>query len=54
MIYSIFDTLRWFLEGKKTYILATLFILEGLINKDMNRVLEGLTIMSGRAAISKM
>lgn len=39
------------LEGRKTYILAGVIVLEGLLSGDWNRVLEGLTAMSVRSAI---
>ena len=49
-IKSIVDLL----SGKKTYIIAGLMIVLGILQKDQNLVLQGLAVMSGRAAIAKM
>ncbi len=43
-----------FLDGKKTYILGAIIAIEGLIEGDTNRVIEGLAILSGRQAIGKI
>ncbi len=43
-----------FLDGRKVYVLGTCITIEGLISKDWNRVFEGLTVLAGRQAISKL
>lgn len=44
-----------FLSGKKTYILGALLVLTGVLqNWDMQIILNGLAVMTGRAAIAKI
>ena len=42
-----------FLKGKKSYILGAIFVIEGLMTGNWNRVLEGLSVISLRAGIAK-
>lgn len=44
-----------FLSGKKTYIVGILMIILGITNSwDLQMILNGLAIISGRAAIAKI
>jgi len=43
-----------FLKGKKMYIMGCLMIILGLLNGDQKMVLEGITVLTARAAISKV
>lgn len=43
-----------FLQGKKTYIIAALTVILGLLNGDTQMVLSGLAMASLRAGISKI
>lgn len=43
-----------FFSGKKTYILGTLMTILGLMQGDTQMILNGLTIITGRAAIAKV
>lgn len=42
-----------FLKGKKTYIIAVLMIVLGILQGDNQLILEGLAMMTLRAGISK-
>ena len=43
-----------FLAGKKTYLVAIVGLVYGLVNNDMQIVMNSLLAMTGRAAISKL
>lgn len=43
-----------FLNGKKTYIVGTLFIILGLLQNDITMVLTGLGFMGIKSAIVKV
>jgi hypothetical protein len=43
-----------FLSGKKTYIVGILMISLGLLQGDQHLVLEGISVMTIRAGISKL
>ena len=45
--------LRELLSGKKAYIAGTLLVLLGIVNQDLNQVLEGVSIIALRAGIAK-
>lgn len=45
-------TMWEYLKGKKTYIVGALLIIVGVIQQDLDRILEGLGIMSLRNALS--
>ena len=43
-----------FLKGKKTYIVACLMIILGYLNSDQKLILEGISLITLRAGISKV
>lgn len=43
--------LRTLLSGKKAYIAGTLLVLLGIVNQDLQQVLEGVSIVALRAGI---
>lgn len=48
------NTIISFLSGKKTFIVGILTIVLGLLNGDNALVLQGLSVMTLRSAISKV
>lgn len=42
-----------FLSGKKTYIAAALMVALGVVQSDMQLILEGVTVAALRAGIAK-
>ena len=50
----MFENIRQFLYGKKSYIVAILTIILGLLQNNQNMVLQGIALITVRAAISKV
>ena len=53
-IIEVLKAITVFLDGNKTYILGAIIAVEGLIKSDMNTVLMGLAVITGRQAIGKL
>ena len=53
MMAVIQETLDY-LSGKKTYILAAIYVAYGIVQKDPNTIMQGLMIITGRGAIAKV
>lgn len=47
-------SVKLFLEGKKTYLVGAAMVLTGLANQDWNLVLQGLSVITIRAGITKV
>ena len=51
---EIFKKIRAKLSGKKTYIIAILMIILGILNQDQEILLEGIGLLVLRAGIAKI
>ncbi len=51
---TILRKLRELLKGKKTYILGLVWVILGILNEvNVDQIMQGLLILTGRAAIAK-
>ena len=51
---KIIDTIVEFFGGKKTYIVGIIMIVLGILQDNQELILQGILVLTGRAAIAKI